>query len=59
MCQFWNQNSVKLGLSQSVDRNVEKVYFDIVILKCYQTATHYMGNVTLSLVVLLQDMTRN
>ena len=25
--------------------------FYIVILKCYQTATQYMGNVTLSLVV--------
>ena len=27
------------------------LYFYIVILKCYQTAIQYMGNVTLSLVV--------
>ena len=27
------------------------IYFYIVILKCYQTAIQYMGNVTLSLVV--------
>ena len=50
MCPFWNQNSVKFWLSQSVDRNVEKVSFYIVILKCYQIAIQYMGNVTLSLV---------
>ena len=27
------------------------LYFYIVILKCYQTAIQYLGNVTLSLVV--------
>ena len=28
------------------------LYFYIVILKCYQTAIQYIGNVTLSLVVI-------
>ena len=60
MCQFWNQNSVKLRLSQSVHINVEKEsLFYIVFLKCYQTAIQYMGNVTLSLAIIPRDMTRN
>ena len=32
MCPFWNKNSVKFRLSQSVDRNVEKVS---LFLHCY------------------------
>ena len=52
MCPFWNQNSVKLWLSQAADRNVEKEsLFYIVILECYQTAIQHLGNVTLYLVV--------
>ena len=54
MCPFWNQNSIKFcRLSQSVKTEMLKRYIDfyIVILKCYQTAIQYLGNVTLSLIV--------
>ena len=51
MCKFWNQKSLKFGLSQSADRMLKTyLYLYIVILKSYQTAIQYMGNVTLSFI---------